>query len=98
MPNVVYWCRNCDTPKELVVDKRNYPVLQLPLWKGLSMISINGYQLPEHISYSSMTTFLDCGHLYFLTRVVGLEEAPAWWFAGGSAVHEASEEYDKGSI
>jgi hypothetical protein len=68
------------------------------MWKGLSMISINGYQMPEHISYSSMTTFLDCGHLYFLTRVVGLEEAPAWWFAGGSAVHEASEEYDKGSI
>jgi putative RecB family exonuclease len=68
------------------------------MWKGIRMVSINGYELPAHISYSSMTTFLDCGHLYFLTRVVGLEEPPAWWFAGGSAVHEATEEYDRTTV
>jgi ATP-dependent helicase/DNAse subunit B len=68
------------------------------MWKGLSMVNVNGYELPAHISYSAMTTFLDCGHLYFLTRVVGLEEAPAWWFIGGSAVHEATEEYDRTTV
>lgn len=58
-------------------------------------VKINGVELPAHISYSAMTTYLDCGYKYFLTRVQKVEEKPAWYFIGGSAVHEATELYDK---
>lgn len=59
-------------------------------------IKIDGYELPPHVSYSSLTTYLDCGWKYFLTRVKKVEEHPAWYFVGGSAVHLATEMYDKG--
>jgi hypothetical protein len=58
-------------------------------------IKINGYDLPVHISYSSLTTWLDCGWKYYLTRLVKEQEAPTWYLIGGSAVHEATEAYDK---
>lgn len=58
-------------------------------------VTINGYELPAHISYSALTTYLDCGYKYYLTRMVKVEEKPAWYFVGGSAVHEATEQYDK---
>jgi len=59
------------------------------------MITIDDNELPEHISYSSLTTWIDCGWLYYLNRVKKHQEQPAWWFYGGSAVHRATEEYDK---
>lgn len=58
-------------------------------------IEINGKHLPEHISYSSLTTWLSCGHLYLLTRIMTIEEEPSAWLFGGSAVHKATELYDK---
>lgn len=60
----------------------------------MSNITINGYALPAHLSHSALTTFLSCGHKYYLSRVVKVEETPAWWFVGGNAVHTASEWYD----
>lgn len=59
------------------------------------MIKINGYELPAHVSYSALTTYLDCGWKYYLTRVEKLIEQPTWYLAGGSAVHTATEMYDK---
>jgi hypothetical protein len=59
------------------------------------MIEINGEKLPEHISYSSLTTWLECGWKYYLSRVQNVAEQPAWWFYGGSAVHHATEQYDR---
>ena len=58
------------------------------------MIRINGYELPAHVSYSALTTYLDCGWKYYLTRVEKLTEQPTWYFCGGSAVHTATELYD----
>jgi hypothetical protein len=58
-------------------------------------ISINGSNLPSHISYSSLTTWLDCGWKYYLSRVTEEQELPAWYFVGGSALHKATEVYDK---
>ena len=58
------------------------------------MIRINGYELPAHVSYSALTTYLDCGWKYYLTRVEKLVEHPTWYFCGGSAVHTATELYD----
>jgi hypothetical protein len=59
------------------------------------MIKINGYELPAHVSYSSLTTWLDCGWKYYLSKVVKEAERPTWYLVGGSAVHTATEEYDK---
>jgi hypothetical protein len=58
------------------------------------MITINGYELPPHISYSALSTFNDCGHKYYLTRMVGVPEHPAWFLIGGNAIHRATEIYD----
>ena len=57
-------------------------------------IEINGFEIPEHISYSALSTYVDCGQKYYLTRVVKVSETPAWYFIGGNAVHTASEEID----
>lgn len=58
-------------------------------------VKIDGYEIPSHVSYSALTTWLDCGWKYFLTRVAKEIEKPTWYLAGGSAVHTATELYDK---
>lgn len=58
-------------------------------------IKIDGYEIPSHVSYSALTTWLDCGWKYFLTRMVKEKERPTWYLVGGSAVHAATEAYDK---
>lgn len=63
--------------------------------KERSMVTIGDHELPEHISYSSLTTWLSCGWSYYLNRVKKIQELPAWWFYGGSAVHRATEEWDR---
>ena len=50
--------------------------------------------LPKHISYSSLGTYLECGWKYNLTKLQGVQEGHAVWFTGGSAVHKATEMYD----
>lgn len=50
--------------------------------------------LPGYVSYSQFTTWLECGWKFYLTRVEKVEEDPAWWFAGGTGVHSASEVID----
>jgi ATP-dependent helicase/DNAse subunit B len=58
-------------------------------------VEINGHELPDHISYSSFTTWQSCGWLYYLTRILKLQDKPAWWLVGGSALHEATADYDR---
>lgn len=58
-------------------------------------IQIDGYELPDYISYSSLTTYLDCGWKYVLTRAYKVPEQPSFWLAGGSAVHEVTEQLDR---
>ena len=58
------------------------------------MLKINGYDVPEHTSYSSLTTWLSCGYRYYLSRIAKVDEEPATWTLGGSAVHRATETYD----
>ena len=59
------------------------------------MISIDGTEVPAYVSYSQLSTWLMCGWQYYLTRVDKVSEDPAWWLVGGSALHEATELYDK---
>ena len=58
------------------------------------MLKVNGYEVPDHVSYSSLTTWLGCGYQYYLSRIQKVEEQPAVWSLGGSAVHLATENYD----
>ncbi|MFG3718207.1 RecB family exonuclease [Streptomyces massasporeus] len=51
-------------------------------------------RLPEHLSHSSRETLERCAKQYFLTRVAKAPQQPALWLVGGSAVHEATEQYD----
>ena len=49
---------------------------------------------PAYISHSQFTTWLQCGEKYRLTKIVGVEEDPAWYFAGGTSVHAAADAID----
>jgi CRISPR/Cas system-associated exonuclease Cas4 (RecB family) len=49
----------------------------------------------KHMSYSALSTWQECGWKYYLTRIEGVQEGHAVWFTGGSAVHLATEYYDK---
>ena len=68
--------------------------------QGLSAEQIGlGYstrmnKLPEHISYSSFSTWQECGWKYKLTKIDQVDEGHAVWFTGGSALHKATEYYD----
>lgn len=53
----------------------------------------NAFDLP-YISYSGFTTYLDCQEMFRLTRIERVDEEPAWWFAGGTAVHAAADAID----
>lgn len=48
-----------------------------------------------HVSYSQYNEYVSCGEKFRLTRIVGVREDPAWWFAGGTAVHAATEAIDR---
>jgi len=58
-------------------------------------VVVDGWELPDHVSYSSLTTYLDCGWMYVLTRGAKVAERPSCWLTGGSAVHEATEQLDR---
>lgn len=60
----------------------------------MSKLMIDGYELPDYASYSSLTTWLDCGWQYVLTRAVKVPELPAWYFIGGTTLHEVTEHLD----
>ncbi len=50
---------------------------------------------PPYLSHSQVETLTDCGEKYRLGRVVGVPEAPAFWNAGGRAVHAAAEYFER---
>lgn len=51
-----------------------------------------------HVSYSTLTTWFDCPKQVELRKIRRAPAVPAWWFAGGSAVHSATEEYDRWTL
>ena len=62
------------------------------------MIKIDDVKIPEHASYSAITTWLNCGWQYYLGRLKQMEEEPSVWLTGGSAFHVATEQYDRESL
>ena len=48
----------------------------------------------SHVSYSGLTSYLDCGERFRLERVKNIQGEPGYWLAGGTAVHTATEWLD----
>src|SRR5688572_30032591 len=46
-------------------------------------------------SVSQLDTYGECGTKYYLSRVRKVPERPAWWLAGGSALHSVIEAYER---
>lgn len=53
---------------------------------------------PSHLSHSARETLLGCGKSYFLKYFTPAPRRPALWSAGGSAVHQVTEAYDRDQI
>ena len=51
-----------------------------------------------HLSYSTLDQWFRCPKSVELKKIRRAPGTPAWWFAGGSAVHEATEEYDRWTL
>lgn len=49
----------------------------------------------RHFSHSQHTSMLRCAKAYELERLRGAPRIPAWWFLGGSCVHQVTETYDR---
>ena len=47
-----------------------------------------------YISHSAMSTWLNCGWSYYLTRIQKVPENPSYWLVGGKSLHECTEWYD----
>ena len=54
--------------------------------------------LPKHISYSSFNTWLECNWKYYLTKIEEVPEKHSVWLTGGTAVHKATERWDRGDF
>lgn len=52
----------------------------------------------EHLSYSSLSSYLSCPRSYYLSRIKKAESIPAWYFAIGTAVHSYIELHLKGEL
>lgn len=50
--------------------------------------------LPPYSSFSQASTTLKCGNQFYLERLLKLPRRPMWAGVGGTAVHEATEEWD----
>ncbi len=48
----------------------------------------------NYISHSAMSTWLNCGWSYYLTRIQHVPENPSYWLVGGKSLHECTEIYD----
>jgi len=48
----------------------------------------------NYISHSAMSTWLNCGWSYYLSRIQKVPENPSYWLVGGKSLHECTEIYD----
>jgi hypothetical protein len=61
-----------------------------------------GEKLPvypiTHLSYSTLSSWFECPKKVQLAKERKAPARTAWWFAGGSAVHAASDAYDRWTL
>lgn len=64
--------------------------------------SVSGVALPvgkiSNVSYSTLDKWFQCPKAVELTKIRKAPTRSAWWFAGGTAVHEATEAYDRWTL
>lgn len=48
----------------------------------------------DHLSYSSVSTYSDCGQKFLLRKTLDVPRVPSWAAMGGSAFHKATEILD----
>jgi putative RecB family exonuclease len=60
------------------------------------MTSLENLTGKDYVSHSAMTTWLNCGWNYYLSRVQNVAENPSYWLVGGKSVHTCTEIYDLG--
>ena len=67
---------------------------------GRRRSAVTGTELGEiaHLSYSTLDQWFTCPKAVELKKIRRAPARPAWWFAGGSAVHAATEEYDRWTL
>ncbi len=53
---------------------------------------------PEHMSFSALRQYEDCGRAYYLSRYVKAEAKQTYFFPLGTAVHQSIESYIKGEF
>jgi hypothetical protein len=53
--------------------------------------------VPEHWSWSQLTSAEDCGVQHRLSRLEGVPQQPQWANIGGSAFHAVTEAFDRGA-
>ena len=51
----------------------------------------------DYLSFSSLSTYSDCGERFFHERVRSVRQEQGWWLPGGTAAHLAAEWLDKGT-
>lgn len=52
----------------------------------------------KHLSYSTLDQWFKCPKTVELSKIQLAPRLPAWWLAGGSAVHKATEDYDRWTL
>ena len=52
----------------------------------------------SHRSYSSFTSWVKCGKAWQLERELKAPTQPAWYFVGGTAFHEAAENWLRSTV
>jgi hypothetical protein len=58
---------------------------------------VNPATLPDHLSWSQLTTLEDCGVKYRLQRLQAIPQQPQWANIGGTAFHTVTEAFDRGA-
>lgn len=53
--------------------------------------------IPDHWSWSQLTSLEDCGVKYRLQRLEGVPQRPMWSNVGGSTFHTVTEQFDLGA-
>ena len=48
----------------------------------------------NYISHSAMSTWLNCGWSFYLSRIQKVQENPSYWLVGGKSLHEGTEVFD----
>lgn len=60
----------------------------------MSDVTVQGYVLPDHSSYSQVSSMQRCGEQVRLERFLRIPSRPNWASVGGTAVHSATEAWD----